>query len=48
MCGLDPENLDLIIEWTDKTWNPTTGCDKVSPGCAHRYAEAITRRFPNH
>ena len=36
------------IEWTDKTWNPTTGCDKVSPGCAHCYAEAITRRFPNH
>ncbi len=36
------------IEWTDKTWNPTTGCDKVSPGCTHCYAEAITRRFPNH
>jgi protein gp37 len=36
------------IEWTDKTWNPTTGCDKVSPGCAHCYAEALTRRFPNH
>ena len=35
------------IEWTDKTWNPTTGCDKVSPGCAHCYAEAITQRFPN-
>ncbi|MCW6034918.1 phage Gp37/Gp68 family protein [Spirulina subsalsa FACHB-351] len=33
------------IEWTDKTWNPTTGCDKVSPGCLHCYAEAITQRF---
>lgn len=34
------------IEWTDKTWNPTTGCDKVSPGCANCYAEALTKRFP--
>lgn len=33
------------IEWTDKTWNPTTGCNKVSPGCTHCYAEAITKRF---
>lgn len=33
------------IEWTDKTWNPTTGCDKVSPGCLHCYAEALTQRF---
>lgn len=36
------------IEWTDKTWNPTTGCDKVSPGCAHCYAEALTKRFPKN
>ena len=36
------------IEWTDKTWNPTTGCDKVSPGCLHCYAEEITKRFPNN
>jgi protein gp37 len=36
------------IEWTDKTWNPTTGCNKVSPGCLHCYAEAITKRFPNN
>ena len=35
------------IEWTDKTWNPATGCTKVSPGCLHCYAEAITKRF-NH
>ncbi|ABA19796.1 Phage Gp37Gp68 [Trichormus variabilis ATCC 29413] len=34
------------IEWTDKTWNPTTGCDKVSPGCRYCYAEALTERFP--
>ncbi len=27
------------IEWTDATWNPTTGCTKVSPGCKHCYAE---------
>lgn len=33
------------IEWTDKTWNPTTGCNKVSPGCKFCYAEAITKRF---
>ena len=33
------------IEWTDATWNPVTGCSKVSPGCAHCYAEtfALTR-----
>jgi protein gp37 len=29
------------IEWTDATWNPVTGCSKVSPGCAHCYAEAL-------
>lgn len=33
------------IEWTDTTWNPVTGCSKVSPGCAHCYAETLTRRF---
>ena len=33
------------IEWTDATWNPITGCTKVSPGCAHCYAETITLRF---
>ncbi len=33
------------IEWTDATWNPVTGCSKVSPGCAHCYAERLTRRF---
>jgi len=33
------------IEWTESTWNPVTGCTKVSPGCAHCYAERIMRRF---
>src|SRR5918995_6395686 len=33
------------IEWTEATWNPVTGCDKVSPGCAHCYAEAFAERF---
>lgn len=33
------------IEWTDRTWNPTTGCNKVSPGCKFCYAEEITKRF---
>ena len=33
------------IEWTDATWNPVTGCTKVSPGCAYCYAEGITLRF---
>jgi protein gp37 len=34
------------IEWTEATWNPTTGCTKVSPGCDRCYAERITLRFP--
>jgi protein gp37 len=33
------------IEWTDATWNPVTGCDKISPGCAHCYAETFAERF---
>lgn len=33
------------IEWTESTWNPVTGCSKVSPGCAHCYAETVARRF---
>jgi protein gp37 len=39
------------IEWTEATWNPVTGCDKVSPGCAHCYAEAFAKRWrgiPGH
>jgi len=34
------------IEWTEATWNPTSGCMKVSPGCDRCYAERVTRRFP--
>lgn len=33
------------IEWTDATWNPVTGCDKVSPGCEHCYAERFSARL---
>lgn len=33
------------IEWTEATWNPVTGCTKVSPGCDHCYAEGIAHRF---
>jgi protein gp37 len=33
------------IEWTDATWNPVTGCTKVSPGCKFCYAERLTVRF---
>jgi protein gp37 len=33
------------IEWTEKTWNPTTGCDKVSAGCKYCYAEVMTKRL---
>ncbi len=39
------------IEWTDSTWNPVTGCTKISPGCKYCYAEVIAERFrgvPNH
>ncbi|QPJ64626.1 MAG: phage Gp37/Gp68 family protein [Candidatus Nitrohelix vancouverensis] len=33
------------IEWTEHTWNPVTGCDKVSPGCANCYAETLAKRL---
>jgi len=33
------------IEWTDATWNPLTGCDKISPGCKHCYAERMAFRL---
>ena len=29
------------IEWTEATWNPVTGCNKVSPGCKNCYAEKL-------
>ncbi len=37
--------LGSSIEWTDATWNPVTGCSKVSPGCANCYAERMARRL---
>jgi protein gp37 len=33
------------IEWTDSTWNPVTGCTKISPGCKHCYAERLAHRL---
>jgi protein gp37 len=39
------------IEWTEATWNPVTGCDRISPGCAHCYARTFAERWrgvPNH
>ena len=33
------------IEWTEETWNPVTGCSKVSAGCANCYAEVMARRL---
>jgi protein gp37 len=39
------------IEWTETTWNPVTGCTKVSPGCDHCYAETFAERWrgvPGH
>jgi protein gp37 len=43
--------INSAIEWTNATWNPVTGCTKVSPGCAHCYAETLAERFrgvPGH
>ena len=33
------------IEWTESTWNPTTGCDRTSPGCDHCYALTLSKRL---
>lgn len=33
------------IEWTEQTWNPVTGCTKISPGCKHCYAETMAHRL---
>jgi len=37
--------MKSTIEWTESTWNPVTGCTKVSPGCAHCYAERMANRL---
>ncbi len=33
------------IIWTESSWNPVSGCTKVSPGCDHCYAEKVAQRF---
>src|SRR3954464_8633911 len=33
------------IEWTEATWNPTTGCDRISPGCDNCYALTLSKRL---
>jgi protein gp37 len=40
-------SLQSKIEWTEATWNPVRGCQKVSPGCKHCYAETFAERFRN-
>ena len=34
-----------LIEWTEQTWNPVTGCSKISPGCKFCYAEKFAARL---
>jgi protein gp37 len=44
-------SLNSHIEWTEATWNPVTGCTRLSPGCAHCYAKTFAERFrgvPGH
>lgn len=44
-------SLNSEIEWTNATWNPVTGCTKISPGCKHCYAEVFAERWrgiPGH
>ena len=37
--------INSSIEWTESTWNPVTGCTKISPGCKHSYAERMAKRL---
>ena len=37
--------MNSPIEWTEATWNPVTGCNKISPGCKNCYAERMSRRL---
>ncbi len=37
--------MSTLISWTDETWNPTTGCSRVSDGCRFCYAESLSLRF---
>jgi len=43
--GLNDRNRSTGIEWTEKSWNPVTGCTKVSPGCKRCYAETQAKRL---
>lgn len=36
---------ESAIEWTGVTWNPSTGCDRTSPGCDHCYALTLAKRL---
>jgi protein gp37 len=55
-CTLEVEDRVALsdrsrIEWTEATWNPVTGCQEVSPGCAHCYAKTFAERWrgiPGH
>lgn len=38
-------STNSAIEWTESTWNPLTGCTKISPGCKNCYAERMSRRL---
>ena len=40
-----PMSSTSRIEWTDATWNPVTGCTRMSPGCDHCYAERMAKRL---
>ena len=42
---MTPVGAKSAIEWTESTWNPVTGCTKVSPGCKNCYAERMARRL---
>lgn len=44
-CETDPMADKSAIEWTEATWNPTTGCDRVSAGCDHCYALTLAKRL---
>src|SRR6266849_6385451 len=48
-CSGHPERFVMAaksaIEWTESTWNPLTGCTKISPGCKHCYAERMSFRL---
>src|SRR4030095_9408912 len=42
MCGSGRRRMGTAISWTDETWNPVTGCSRVSEGCRHCYAEVLS------